>query len=754
MARQKPARELHDAAEGDLDRVKELLAQSIELEARTRVRVQFPPSDAVVQMSSSKDGNAEAQGEDAQLFRSNSNVLIKAPSGKFVKDENAELSDEKDVKMFIADPTPLEAGINPATNEGLRDIVVADFSSSAPETEMVAAPNAPAAQAMVDEDDSKFLAQKEKIQDKLDAIRDGLEIVEMAPLISGTANYTRTKKITSQVFGFICECSCEIVNEVRLTLFLVLLLGLVIMAIFLIADLKLHKVDFEDVKLHSRYVGVVVAGVFTFGACLLTFIQVRRHYQNWVHPPSQRNTVRILYMVPIYSLSAFFSLMFIEFSLYIDFIRGIYEAFVLYTFLILLTKYLGGHRGVVETIRHKNALHWPKPFCCFPPCVPNSNFVWHMKFGTLQYAIVQPICSLIALILDFNDMYGDGKFKANKGYAYISMIINYSQCHALYCLAWIYLVLKNELAPFNPITKFLVVKSVVFLTWWQGLCLAIMVKIGWIKESPDMKVGEVAIGEVAICLQDVLIWEVAIGLQDVLICVEMFIAAVVHAYAFSFQQYRDGRMKLLMEQRALYLAQQKLQMEEEERKAKGKKGAEGIVRQTTFQLPGMEDVQVQDAELDALASDGKEAGQVGQEGAPATVSKKSKFFGAFRGNRWLTKLREQAFKELDEDEYIRENKEMAISGKFFATKCYNIFFLIVDLTSRIKDILVFAQGNVLSLRGGGSSFSQKLFKSHAAFAVAITRPKIMIRAYKAYQVQVTCTVCLEEGSSQFPQPLL
>ena len=41
-------------------------------------------------------------------------------------------------------------------------------------------------------------------------------------------------------------------------------------------------------------------------------------------------------------------------------------------------------------------------------------------------------------------------------------------------LALFYLVLSEELAPVNPVPKFLVVKSVVFFTWWQSVGLALM----------------------------------------------------------------------------------------------------------------------------------------------------------------------------------------------------------------------------------------------------------------------------------------
>ena len=50
--------------------------------------------------------------------------------------------------------------------------------------------------------------------------------------------------------------------------------------------------------------------------------------------------------------------------------------------------------------------------------------------------------------------------------------------------------------------------------------------------------------------------QVQVGLQDFLVCIEMFIAACTHKYTFGSETYADGSLRLIMEQRALYLAEQ------------------------------------------------------------------------------------------------------------------------------------------------------------------------------------------------------
>lgn len=66
-------------------------------------------------------------------------------------------------------------------------------------------------------------------------------------------------------------------------------------------------------------------------------------------------------------------------------------------------------------------------------------------------------------------------------YPYLAVVLNFSQTWALYCLVQFYSVTKNKLAPIKPLAKFLVFKSIVFLTWWQGIAVAFLLSFGTFK---------------------------------------------------------------------------------------------------------------------------------------------------------------------------------------------------------------------------------------------------------------------------------
>ena len=65
----------------------------------------------------------------------------------------------------------------------------------------------------------------------------------------------------------------------------------------------------------------------------------------------------------------------------------------------------------------------------------------------------------------------------------MAVVLNFSQSWALYCLVQFYTVTKDELEHIQPLAKFLTFKSIVFLTWWQGVGIALLYELGLFKSA-------------------------------------------------------------------------------------------------------------------------------------------------------------------------------------------------------------------------------------------------------------------------------
>lgn len=99
------------------------------------------------------------------------------------------------------------------------------------------------------------------------------------------------------------------------------------------------------------------------------------------------------------------------------------------------------------------------------------RFIRRCKQGCLQFVILKPILMVVTFILYAKGKYQDGDFSANQSYLYITITYTISYSVALYSLALFYVACRDLLQPFNPVPKFVLIKSVVFLTYWQVFLL-------------------------------------------------------------------------------------------------------------------------------------------------------------------------------------------------------------------------------------------------------------------------------------------
>ena len=89
--------------------------------------------------------------------------------------------------------------------------------------------------------------------------------------------------------------------------------------------------------------------------------------------------------------------------------------------------------------------------------------------------------AFIVILLQVSGLYHDGNWSPADGYIYTMIIYNMSVSVALYALFLFYFATKDLLRPYEPVLKFCTIKSVIFLSYWQGFLLAILEKIGTIE---------------------------------------------------------------------------------------------------------------------------------------------------------------------------------------------------------------------------------------------------------------------------------
>ncbi|XP_047389109.1 transmembrane protein 184A isoform X5 [Sciurus carolinensis] len=296
-----------------------------------------------------------------------------------------------------------------------------------------------------------------------------------------------------------------------------------------------------------------VSGIFVWAALLLTChqgawvagwqgqptpdpaapAQIYLHLRSYTVPQEQRYIIRLLLMVPIYAFDSWLSLLLLgghEYYVYFDSVRDCYEAFAIYSFLSLCFQYLGGESAIMAEIRGKPI----KSSCVYGTCCLRGmsysiGFLRFCKQATLQFCMVKPIMAVVTIILQAFGRYRDGDFSVHSGYLYVALVYNASVSLALYALFLFYSATRELLRPFEPVLKFLTVKAVIFLSFWQGMLLAILERCGAIPEVEAMDGTRVGAGTLAA------------GYQNFLICIEMLFASLALRYAFTCQVYSEKK---------------------------------------------------------------------------------------------------------------------------------------------------------------------------------------------------------------------
>ncbi|XP_058090669.1 protein LAZ1 isoform X2 [Magnolia sinica] len=280
----------------------------------------------------------------------------------------------------------------------------------------------------------------------------------------------------------------------------------------------------------------LVAGALVVLTLSLSLYLLFEHLSAYKNPEEQKFLIGVILMVPCYSVESFVSLVNPSISVDCEILRDGYEAFAMYCFGRYLIACLGGEKSTIDFMKSQGRSSSATPLLQhsaeqgivkhpFPmnyilkPWKLGEWFYQVVKIGIVQYMIIKSFTALLAVVLQAFGVYCEGEFKLACGYPYMAVVLNFSQTWALYCLVQFYTATKDKLAHIKPLAKFLVFKSIVFLTWWQGVAIAILYALGLFK-SP-----------IAQGLQ------FKSSVQDFIICIEMGVASIVHLYVFPAKPY-------------------------------------------------------------------------------------------------------------------------------------------------------------------------------------------------------------------------
>ncbi|KAG8995291.1 hypothetical protein FRB94_002171 [Tulasnella sp. JGI-2019a] len=270
---------------------------------------------------------------------------------------------------------------------------------------------------------------------------------------------------------------------------------------------------------------LLCAGLSTAAGTGISCMSIYLQLKNYRKPILQRMVVRIMLMVPIYAIASLIALFSLEAAFFIDAVRDIYEAFVIYCFFHLLVAYLGGERSLLILLYGRPPKQHVFPVSFFKRELDGSDpFTFLMlRRGIFQYVYVKPALAAVTMVLKANNVYKEGNLSPSSGYLWVSIVYNTSICISLYCLAMFWVCINDDVKPFRPMPKFLCVKGILFFSFWQAIGISILVNAHIIKNIGPYEEPE----------------HISLALIDSLVCFEMPIFAIAHMFAFSHTDYID-----------------------------------------------------------------------------------------------------------------------------------------------------------------------------------------------------------------------
>ncbi|GAA5868622.1 hypothetical protein JCM8547_003758 [Rhodosporidiobolus lusitaniae] len=280
--------------------------------------------------------------------------------------------------------------------------------------------------------------------------------------------------------------------------------------------------DFWDGRWDAHEVGWLIAGVTALVATFVTLINGWRHARNYYNPKQQRQVLRIMLMPAVYGIVSFFSYRFFRSYTYYSVSVIIYESIVLAAFLMLLLQYVGESTDAQkEVLREKEKQKIPFPFWCIRYRPSKPYFLHSLKWAVLQYSFLRPLISIAEIICQAYGVLCPTQYSIYFAEVYLDSIDFVSISVALYGLIVLYDLCKEQMAGKKPLSKFLCIKMVVMLTFYQSFIFSILESHDVIKATEYWTATNVADGLNALC-----------------ICCEMVIMAFAFGWAFNVKEYQ------------------------------------------------------------------------------------------------------------------------------------------------------------------------------------------------------------------------
>ncbi|KAI2624279.1 DUF300-domain-containing protein [Hypoxylon sp. NC1633] len=299
-------------------------------------------------------------------------------------------------------------------------------------------------------------------------------------------------------------------------------------------DMRIGSEEKIAGPLTFHQLALIIAGAATIISYIASFYLMWRHALNYTKPFEQRHIIRILFMVPVYSTSAFLCIWYYWHAVYFQVISDCYEAFAIASFFALMCHYVAPDlHEQKEFFRHMRPVKpWVLPVNWFAKCcggergpwrTPKSGLTWFniIWIGIYHYCFIRVAMTITAVATQYFERYCESSNSPVFAHIWVIVIECIAVSIAMYCVIQFYVQLREPLSEHQPFLKVLAIKLVIFLSFWQTIAISLgtstlhIVNPNAVLSYPDLKVG----------------------IPSLMLCVEMALFGILHLWAFPFAPY-------------------------------------------------------------------------------------------------------------------------------------------------------------------------------------------------------------------------
>ncbi|KAF4660903.1 hypothetical protein FOL47_006913 [Perkinsus chesapeaki] len=248
-------------------------------------------------------------------------------------------------------------------------------------------------------------------------------------------------------------------------------------------------------------------------AWIVTIYNCFQHLLNYSREDLQMHIIRIVLVAPLYATGAFLAVCLtnVDLGVLLESVPEIWEAVVVYSFFCLILTYVGGEHNWIQSTQYTapDGIQQPWPLNkCFRNIALTSEFLRGMKRCVLQFVVLKPVMTVTEIVMHIFGQSENLVWVIIREVAY-----NLSYSVALYALGLLYVSSRRHpsLKDKRPLAKFVSVKLVIFVTFWQQYIFDLIF-------SKDSQV-------------------VGIKWSAFVVCIEMAVFAVLLTSAFTWREF-------------------------------------------------------------------------------------------------------------------------------------------------------------------------------------------------------------------------